>query len=79
MPKEGCWWSEAKYTGQVLAANIGSPERLSYTLVGDTINVASRLQELNRIFPCYMMPRARKITINSTAPPTPTANLAMPP
>jgi adenylate cyclase len=37
-------------TGQVLAANIGSPDRLSHTLVGDTGNVASRLQELNKEF-----------------------------
>jgi adenylate cyclase len=37
-------------TGQVLAANIGSPDRLSYALVGDTVNVASRLQELNKEF-----------------------------
>ena len=36
------------HTGQVLAANIGSPERLSYLLVGDTVNLASRLQTLTR-------------------------------
>jgi class 3 adenylate cyclase len=32
----------------VVAANIGSPDRLSYLLVGDTVNIASRLQSLTR-------------------------------
>ncbi|MBN1102423.1 MAG: adenylate/guanylate cyclase domain-containing protein, partial [Deltaproteobacteria bacterium] len=36
------------HTGEALAANIGSPERLSYALVGDTVNLASRLQGLNK-------------------------------
>ena len=36
------------HTGQVLAANIGSPERLSYLLVGETVNLASRLQAKTR-------------------------------
>jgi adenylate cyclase len=36
------------HTGKALAANVGSPERLTYTLVGDTVNVASRLQELTK-------------------------------
>ena len=36
------------HTGEVLAAVIGSPERLSYTLIGDTVNLASRIQELNK-------------------------------
>ncbi len=36
------------HTGQVLAANIGSPNRLSYLLVGDTVNLASRLQAKTR-------------------------------
>ena len=38
------------HTGQVLAASIGSPERLSYALVGDTVNLAARLQELNKTY-----------------------------
>ncbi len=38
------------HTGQVLAANIGSPDRLSYTLIGNTVNLASRIQELNKDF-----------------------------
>ncbi len=38
------------HTGEVLAANIGSPNRLSYALVGDTVNLASRLEGLNKTF-----------------------------
>ena len=38
------------HTGDVVAANIGSPDRLSYLLIGDTVNLASRLQGLTRKF-----------------------------
>lgn len=36
------------HTGKAIAANIGSPDRLSYLLVGDTVNLASRLQGLTK-------------------------------
>ncbi|MFH1488156.1 MAG: adenylate/guanylate cyclase domain-containing protein [Pseudomonadota bacterium] len=36
------------HTGEALAANIGSPDRLSYLLVGDSVNLASRLQSLTK-------------------------------
>jgi len=36
------------HTGAVLAASIGSPERLSYALVGDPVNLASRIQGLTK-------------------------------
>ena len=35
-------------TGEVAAAYLGSDERLEYTLVGDTVNLAQRLQDLAR-------------------------------
>lgn len=35
-------------TGQVAAALLGSEERVEYTLVGDTVNLAQRLQDLAR-------------------------------
>ncbi len=38
------------HTGTVLAANIGSLDRTAYSLIGGTVNLASRIQDLNKEF-----------------------------
>ena len=38
------------HSGPIVAANIGSPDRLAYNLVGDTVNLASRIQGITKKF-----------------------------
>lgn len=37
-------------TGSVFIGNIGSNDRLEFTIIGDTVNIASRIESLNRIY-----------------------------
>ncbi len=36
------------HAGRVIAGNIGSPGRINYTIVGDPVNVAQRLEQMGR-------------------------------
>jgi adenylate cyclase len=37
------------HTGPVVVGNIGTPTRMNYTVVGDTVNIAQRLENLGKV------------------------------
>jgi adenylate cyclase len=37
------------HTGSVIVGNIGASDRVNYTIVGDTVNVSQRLQDLGKV------------------------------
>ena len=64
-------------TGEVVVGNIGASEMLNYTAIGDTVNLAERLQELARGGEILLAETARQALVGEDEPRgVPTGNHA---
>jgi len=53
--KPELWMRIGLYTGPAVVGNMGSENRMDYTMMGNTVNAASRLEGVNKIYGTYTM------------------------
>jgi adenylate cyclase len=53
-------------TGEAMVGNIGSRRRFNYTLMGDAVNLASRLESANKLFGTFILASEATVVVTGT-------------